>query len=361
VNLEEISNIRLSRQQITGKKFQTPTEVVGWMGAMQAQDYTMAKWAVGVRLINKTEKDIESSIDRGEIIRAHLMRPTWHFVTAEDYLWMLELTAPQIRTSMKARQVHLELNQVVIKQSNDLLVKAMRGGKHLTREEIAREYKNAKIKTSDNRLAHLLIYAELDGVVCSGKTVKGKPTYALLQDRIHHKKVYPREESLYMLARKYFTSHGPATLKDFTWWSGLTVKDAKQGLDSVKKEFNHEEIESETYWFSDQISNVAIKTNTVCLLPAYDEFLIGYKDRSASLTTVYNKNTISSNGIFRPLLVINGQVSGVWRRLTRKDYIELEISTFLPVKKEKSKQIKEVSGLVAKFFQKESEVTFLNE
>lgn len=360
MNLAEISNIRLSGQQITAKKFQTPPEVVGWMGAMQAQDYTMAKLAVGMRLINQTEKDIESSIDCGEIIRAHLMRPTWHFVAAEDYYWMLELTSPQIRTSMKARQVELELNQVVIKKSSEILLKALEGGKHLTREEIAAEYTKAEIKTSDNRLSHLLVCAELDGIVCSGMTVKGKPTYSLIQHRIRHKKVYQREEALYMISRKYFTSHGPATLKDFKWWSGLTAKDATKGLDSVKQEFNHEEIDSETYWFSDHAFSIALSTNPVYLLPAFDEFLIGYRNRSASLSTVYNKETISSNGIFRPVLVINGQVSGIWRKLTMKDHIKLEISTFVPVKKENSKQIKEAAGFVGDFFQRESEVTFLN-
>ncbi len=160
MNLTDIAKIRLISQQIAETKFKTVKDIVDWMGAMQAQDYAVAKWAIGVRLPNSTDQVIETAINNGEIIRTHLLRPTWHFVSADAIYWMLELTAPQIKASLKSRHKELELSETIFAKSNTIIEKALRGGKHLTREELMAELGKGKIATDDNRASHLLLRAE---------------------------------------------------------------------------------------------------------------------------------------------------------------------------------------------------------
>jgi hypothetical protein len=330
MTLNELSNIRLCNQKVVGTEFKTAKEVVGWTGAMQAQDYPMAKLAVGARMLNATDEKIESAFNNGEIIRTHIMRPTWHFVSSEDIYWMLELTAQKIKSSLKSRHKELGLTQALLTQSNSIIEKALQKGIFLTREELASEFHKVKINVAENRLSHLLLCAELDGITCSGPLKGKKQTYALLQDRVPYTKRLTRDESLTELAKRYFTSHGPATLQDFTWWSGLSATEAKLGLESVKPLLISETIDSEKYWLAQSSLKHASHNTSVYLLPAFDEFLISYKDRSASLSLTDNKKAVSDNGIFRPVIVANGQVSGLWKRTVMKDSVRVETSFFHP-------------------------------
>lgn len=328
MDLIDISNIRLFSQQIAHPKFSAVKDIVGWMGAMQAQDYNMVKWAVGVRLLNTTGQTIETAISNGEVIRTHLLRPTWHLVSADDISWMLGLTAPRIRNSLKSRHCELELSETIFSKSNDIIVKALEGGEHLTRQELIVEFEKAGILTIDNRVSHLLLRAELDGIVCSGTSRGGKQTYALLEKRVPKTKSLTKVESLAKLARKYFTSHYPATIQDFIWWSGLSVGDAKQALEAIKSDFSSETIASKPYWFPNSLLIRRTDQESVYLLPAYDEFLISYKDRSALLPFRSQNKTVSNNGIFRPIIVVNGQVAGIWKRAKKKDKVIVETEMF---------------------------------
>ena len=332
MTLPDISNCRLVSQKIVTTEFSSAKDVVGWMGAMQAQDFAMAKWAVGLRLLNPANSTIETALNKGEIIRTHVMRPTWHFVVAEDVYWLLDLTASKIKMAMKARDKELELTEAIFNKSNNILEGILSKGVHLGREELAIAFNNAGISTDNNRLSHLLVRAELEGIVCSGSVNGNKQAYALLSDRVPLKKILSRDESLAELAKRYFTSHGPATLQDFIWWSGLSVTEARLGFESVKSGFISETVGSVNYWFKDSISNILNDTNSVYLLPAFDEFLISYRDRSASLSLIHHKKAVSDNGIFRPLIVQNGQVTGLWRRTIKKDEVMIETSSFLPGK-----------------------------
>jgi hypothetical protein len=324
----DISNLRLINQKIAGSECKTPKEVVSWMGAMQAQEYSMAKWAIGARLPGSTEKAIESAIDKGEIIRTHLLRPTWHFVASDDIYWLLDLTAPQIRSAMKSNDKRLELDETVFRKSNEILEKALEGGNHLTREELMNLLKSGGINTSVNRSSHLLMHAELDGILCSGITKNNKQTYASLPERVPEKTILNHDEALAKLARMYFRSHGPATLKDFTWWSGLPAGRARLALEMVKSEFVAETIISETYWFSAFNPEANQNKEKVSFLPAFDEFIISYKDRTSVLHSDNHKKAVSSNGIFRPVLVVNGKVEGIWRRTINKAKVVVETGFF---------------------------------
>ena len=356
MNLHEIALIRLHSQQITKQKFTKAQDLVGWMGAMQAQDPAMVKWAIGVRLPQTTEQAVEAAINNGEIIRTHLLRPTWHIVSAEDIYWMLELTAPQIKTSMKSRHRELGLTEAVIAQTNTIIEKALQGGKHLPRETLIAEFQKAGIKTGDNRASHLFARAELDGLVCSGALKGGKHTFALLEEWVPNKKLLTREEALATLANKYFTSHCPATLQDFVWWSGLSVSDAKLALGAVQTDFVSEIVEDQTYWLPRNFSPPAAKGKQVYLLPAFDEFIISYKDRSASLPSENHRKTVSNNGIFWPILVVNGQVKGKWKRTIKKDKVVVEIMPFEPLRETTKDFIEDASRRYGNFLEKEYEL-----
>lgn len=348
MTVNEISNCRISNQKIVGSAFKTAKELVGWMGAMQAQDFSMAKLAIGIRVLNSTEEKIESAFNNAEILRTHVLRPTWHFIPAEDIYWMLDLTARRIKSSMTSRLKQLELTPELITKSNSIIETVFSKTKFLTREELATEFNNANINVADNRLSHLLFQAELEGIVCSGPIKAKKQTYALLYDRVPNKKIITRDEALAELAKRYFTSHCPATLKDFIWWSGLSAIEAGQALELIKPTLISETINSEKYWMTSSFSEC--KNNTsVHFLPAFDEFLISYRDRSASLSLTDNKKAVSDNGIFRPVIVLNGQVIGLWKRTLKKDKIMIETGFFQKQDKG-TKVLVEISALFLNHF-----------
>ncbi|MEO5593786.1 MAG: winged helix DNA-binding domain-containing protein [Chitinophagaceae bacterium] len=328
MKLSEIAAARLSSQQIASAKFKKVKDLVAYMGALQSQDYAMSKWAIGLRLPGSTETQIEKALDKGEIIRTHVLRPTWHIIAATDIYWMLALSADKIKALMKTMDKQLGLTEKIFIKSNILIEKAMRDCNHLTREELTDVLQKAKIPTQGNRLAHLLERAELDGIACSGKMNGNKKTYALLSERVPNKKEFSKEESLALLAKKYFTAHGPATVEDFSWWSGLTLTKARLGLEMVKSNFIAEKINEQTYWFSNDLHLPVKHTPSVHLLPAYDEFIISYKDRTAALDAEYHKKVLTVNGIFNPAIILNGRVAGLWKRSFQNGGVHIETVFF---------------------------------
>lgn len=358
MNHTDIANIRLTSQQITGTKLKSPKDIVQWMGAMQAQDYTMAKWAIGIRLPGSTDIAIEDSLNKGEILRTHLLRPTWHLVSADDIFWILDLTAPHIKSSIKSRQKELELTDAILLKSNAIIVKALTDKTHLTREDLLNELSDAKIQTNNNRAYHILLWAELEGLICSGSKTGNTQTYSLLECYGPKNKPLQREEALAKLANRYFTSHCPATLQDFAWWSGLSVTDARRGLEMNMSVLLSEFIDSQTYWFPDSFIIPRRNDKSVFLLPAYDEFIISYKNRDATFNTENRKNSISSNGVFKPVIVIDGQVTGIWKRHINKDQVLLETALFRLHNKSELRSIDKASESLSHFLGKKIAVEF---
>ena len=328
MNLYDIAHLRLVNQQITKPKFNTENEVVSWLGAVQAQDYNMSKWAVGVRLPDSTEKTVESAIESGEIIRTHVLRPTWHLVSSADVHWMLELSAPQIKSLSASRDKELGLTETVFTRSNSIIEKALRDNQHLTREEMVKLLATAGFTNDNNRVSHLLMRAEIEGIIGSGSTKAGKQTYALLHERVPKTKSLKRDEAAAELARRYFTSHGPATLPDFVWWSGLPVKACRQAVEDIKTSFVSETIGGQTLWFAPLVAKPKVARDRLFLLAAYDEFIISYKNRTASLPFENHIRAVLINGIFRPVVVQNGQVIGIWKRTVKNDKVILETEYF---------------------------------
>jgi hypothetical protein len=353
---DKISSLRSFNQKITGSKFKTVKEVVSWLGAIQAQDYNMAKWALGIRLQNSTETVINNEIDSGNIIRTHLLRPTWHFVSSEDIYWIQELTAPQIKSSLKFRDKQLGLTDTIFGKCNKLFEKTLRDGNHKTREELIQELINAKIEVDNNRASHIFLRAEIDGIICSGKQKDGKPTYAILAEWVPIKKRTYIDEDLKELALRYFTSRGPATIQDFTWWSGLSSSKSKLALDLNKSNLIFETIENKTYWFVDSYDMPKQVNREIYLLPAFDEFLISYRDRTASLLSIDEKRTISDNGIFYPAILKGGQIIGTWKRNIKNNHIILKLNLIKTYNTNPGKTYSKPTSRYSKFYNMEAEI-----
>lgn len=345
--------MRLYCHQLLAPAFERPSDVTSWMGAMQAQDYQMVKWALGVRLPGATAQSIEADFAQGHILRTHLMRPTWHLVSSTDIYWILELTAPNIHTSMKTRHKELELTAPIIAKSNKLISKALELKGTLSREALVTMLNQAKIRTTDNRASHLLLCAELAGIICSGPYSEKVPTYSLLEERVPHHAPIRKEEALYRLAKAYFTSHCPATLQDFTWWSGLPAKDAKAALESIKEGFRVQTIQSQDYWLPANFQLPEMPGKTVHLLPAFDEYLISYKDRSTIIRHENHKKAVSNNGIFWPIIVVDGQVTGTWKRTIKKHLVEITTTLFRKHSQQELKTIRQKAMAYAAFLQKD--------
>ncbi len=301
------------------------------MGAMQAQDYAMAQIAVGKRINDITVEKVDSAMNTGEILRTHILRPTWHLVSSDDIYWMLQLTAPHIKNAAKSRHRELELNEKSLSKIYSLLEKALIDNNHLTRTELYSIFHEMKISTENNRGAHILMSAELEGILCSGKVIDGKQTFALLEERVSKPAPISREEALEKLARIYFESRWPATLRDFVWWSGLPVRDARKAIEMIGNDFIAEKIDEEIYMIPHSLPDLSQITNSVFLLPAFDEFLIAYTNRKAIIEN--DKMVVSKNGMFWPTVVVNGQVAGLWKRVIKKDKVNVTVDLFKPLKK----------------------------
>ncbi len=359
MHINEISNLRLINQQVLYSNMKSANDIVKKLCALQAQDYNMVKWALGVRAPGSTNEIIETSIDRGEIIRTHLLRPTWHIVSSEDIYWLLELTAPQIKTTLKSRQKELEITEYVVKKSKKIIEKELIDGHHLTRHELAGKLEESKIRTDNNRASHIFLMAELDGLICSGRIKGKKQTYALLEERVSSKKLFSREEALTELAGRYFITRGPATLQDFAWWSGLSISDSRNAIEMIKTDFISEKFNSSLFWFKDPLIFPKHKNDEIFLLPAFDEFIISYKDRSAALPKENNSKAVSNNGIFRPIIIYEGRVIGIWKLSRKNDKIIVEVQLFKLINNTIKKMIEKSSKKIGNFLGQNIVITYL--
>ena len=335
----DIAHQRLHNQHISGTPFEKPEEVVRWLGAVQAQDYLAAQWALGLRLHGFIDADIDQAFAAGTILRTHVMRPTWHFVLPEDIRWMLELTAPRVKKLMAYYDRSLEVDNKLIAHSNTVLAKALEGGKQLTRSQLVPILSQAGIDTTNlQRFGNMMMHAELDAVICSGARRGKQFTYALLDERAPQAKMLNRDEALAELAKRYFTSHGPATVKDFVWWSGLTVADANAGLELVGSQLLHEKVDNQTYWFADSASPA--RSKDAYLLPCYDEYTVAYADRSA-LFDKQHKSKLDSraNVLFNYAIVVDSQVVGTWKRRFSKGLVAIALNPFIPLNAEQSEAV----------------------
>jgi hypothetical protein len=314
-----IADQRWANQRLTKPTLERAVDVVSLLGAVQAQDYGGAKWGLAQRMRDATDAGIENEIVAGTIVRTHILRPTWHFVAAADIHWMLALSAPRVHAANAYYYRTLELDAAVFSKSRKILMKTLQGGKQLTRVELGTALHKAGIPMKDpRRLNASMMWAELDGVVCSGARRGKQFTYGLLEELVPRAKVLERDEALAELARRYFLTRGPATADDFSWWSGLTKSESRRAAEAVASELEHEIIDGRSYWFPAPTRQTKRRRPLAHLLPNYDEYFIGLKDRSA-FSTRLGKARIEArmDALWGHVLTINGQIVGGWNRAFR--------------------------------------------
>ncbi|MFN2567729.1 MAG: winged helix DNA-binding domain-containing protein [Gemmatimonadaceae bacterium] len=326
----DIARRRLVNQHLASPTIAVPAEVVRRLGAIQAQDYAGAKWAVGLRTRGAVDADVEQAVTDGSIIRTHVLRPTWHFVGPADIRWMLALTAPRVSAAMTHYNRKLELDAAVFRRSNAALTRALRGGNQLTRAELAAALRRARVNAEGSqRLGHLMLQAELDGVVCSGARRGKQFTYALLEERVPPAAVLDRDEALLELTTRYFATRTPATANDFAWWSGLTVADAAKGIQLAGPALEREVIEGQTYWSDPSLRSRTTPSPAAHLLPNYDEYFIGFKDRGAIAQRLKSAELVTGgDALTTHVIVVDGQLVGRWKRTLEKKRVVIE-SSFL--------------------------------
>lgn len=337
----DIVRHRLHNQFLSWTNLTEPEEVVHRLGAVQSQDYAGGKWALGLRMVTATDADMDHAFAAGKILRTHVMRPTWHFVAPQDIRWLLALTAARVHAVNAFMYRQLELDRATIKKSYKVLEKALQGGKQLTRAELGTAFAQAGIPEPQGmRLGYLMMSAELDAILCSGARRGKQFTYALLEERAPPVRELAREEALAELTRRYFATRGPATLQDFTWWSGLTMADARAGIQSLAPQFGSEEIEGNTYWFDLSSSPATRKSPQAHLLPNYDEYFIGFRDRSAigRLVSPFHveENSVALNA---HILLVDGYIVGGWRRTVKKDSVSIEATRVTDLSKSQERAI----------------------
>jgi hypothetical protein len=319
-------NLRLS-----GDLFDRPEDVVRWLGAAQSQDYAPATWSVAQRTHGADEAAVAQAFADGTILRTHVLRPTWHFVLPADLRWMLELTAPRVHALCAYYFRRQGLDSALLDKCDALLAAALRGGNRLTRKEVAALLERVGIAAVGVRLGHILMNAELNGVICSGPLSGKQHTYALLEERAPEARSLSRDEALAELTLRYFTSHGPATVKDFTWWSSLTTADIARGLDLVGSRLDQAVIDGVTYRFADPAPQRRPPSPRVHLLQTYDEYVVGYTEsRYVFDVSGAARTAAPDRTVFNSLVVLDGQVAGRWKRTVRKDAVIIETALYAP-------------------------------
>ena len=337
--------VRLLSQQLVSPQHASPKDVVAHMGAMQAQDYRMMRWAVMMRMKKPSAEAFRQAYDAGEIIRLHLLRGTWQLVSADDYGWMLQLFAEKservIRGWMKSNKVFIDddelysIREILVDTCERKLLKDhdVLGYGSATKEDFAKALSERGIEVDAHRLSYHIRLAELSGTLCSGCLTPMQATYALVEKKIKPvARDMERDEMLMRLARKYFQSHSPATFEDYVWWSGLTTSECRKGMELLGTELRMEKWMGYEFYIHESCRTRGFRKGTSLLLPPFDEYLIGYKSRELSLSPSHTHHAHTNNGIFFPIIAHDGIICGNWTPWEKN----LKTSFFLPLEEELS-------------------------
>ena len=344
MNRKEIIQLRLHNQGLSVNSFDKPGEVVAHFGAMQAQDYSMALWAVGLRMKDPDRSAIENLINSGEIIRTHILRPTWHLVHQKDIRWMLELSAPNLKKATQYVDKKEGLTDELFLKAWKIIEQKFEEDDHLTKEDIMACLSNGNITVGNLLVTQIIIRAELEMLLCNGEK---KGTYALFEQRIPITDQILKSEAITKLTQLYFKSRGPATLKDFAWLSGLSMSDSKIGIAELDKRLSFFRFNDLKYYHF-EIENTIPPKNTFALLPCYDEYTVSYSEgRDIALPADLDSSKIG-NGIFKPIILSGNEIVGTWRKTRKIPYVEIQ--TFLTNQEILTVNVKKNIEKINKFF-----------
>jgi hypothetical protein len=360
LTVSEITSRRLLAQRLTGEPCASPVEALRWLGAVQSQDYAGAKWALGQRSRGTKDVELDRLFDQGTILRTHVLRPTWHFVLPEDTRWLLKLTSPRVRLGVAGRHRQLEIDARVIERSETAFATALAGGRYLTRPELGEVLATAGVFPEGQRLPHLIMAAELDGLITSGPR-RGKAfTYALLDERVPAMRQLDRSEALLELTRRFFRSRGPAQVQDFVWWSGLIAADARTGIAAAGPALDHVVLEGKEYWLDAEAGLPPLADSSAHLLSNFDEYTVAYRDRAAlHADGPFDPTLFSFGSILSNVVTVGGLVRGAWRRTPASRGLRIEIRILDRMEVAERGAVEQAGQKLGRFLQKPVQLVWL--
>jgi hypothetical protein len=327
VEVGDVLDMRLVSQGLAGTGFACPESVVHWLTAVQSQDFSAAKWALGRRVPGSRHADIQSAFDEGRLLRTHILRPTWHFVAPSDIRWMQRLTSPHVKRISASYLRKLGLDGDLVGRATKVLTRAIQDGGALTKSAIHDALAEHGFELDLFRLGFIIMEAELDALICSGPMQGKQHTYTLLNDRVSNETELTGDEALAELSRRFFESHGPATDREYARWSGLTLTNARRGLEMAKESLTPVEIEGIVHWHGANTPVSGELPNGAYLLHEYDEcyltyLTLGFADLPHDRSAAEWEDTF-----FRPI-IINGMRAGTWRRSIARKQVKIEVNLF---------------------------------
>ena len=335
--LRDVARARLRAQRLVGRPLDAPADVVRWMGAVQSQERAISRWSVAQRMADPDPDTVDRALAEGSIVRTHVLRPTWHYVAADDLRWMVELTAPRVHQLNKHYYGEVGIDEALVRRSRRALEGALRDGGALTRAELAERLRRARVGADVRQLGYLLMRAELDLLICGGPPRGKHHSYALVDARAPHARALPRDQALAELATRYFQSHGPATLKDFTWWSSLTMADARRAVEAARLE--RVTVRERDYWSAGEPPPARPRAPSAHLIQGYDESVVAYRDSRDVYggPTSLASFTAGPRGFLHSALV-GERMAGLWRASasTRRLGIEMRLVTKLSARERKA-------------------------
>lgn len=357
MDAQDIMDRRLLNQRISSKG-PDPETVLKGLGAVQAQDYSAALWAIGLRCRAVTKSDVEAAVASRKLTRTWLMRGTLHFAASSDIAWMLKLFSPRLVRTAEARDRHLGLSDEVVRKTRSLFRKALRGGRQLTRSQVYQAMQKGGVPASNNLGYHMLYRAAWDGLICFGPQAGREPTFVLAEEWLPKSPPLSREEALEEMVVRYYGSHGPATVRDCAWWSGLKASDVRLGIERAST-LREEVVDGKSYHLPKGPAASGGERRSAYLLPAFDEYIVAYEDRAAILGSEEtqkwiggaNMVVVHSNGVFLPTLVVDGAVAGVWKRASTRAGLTVTLTPFRNLGAEQMAEVREQVRDYGTFFE----------
>jgi len=345
--VREIARLRLRNQRLVGASAADPSAVVGWFGAMQAQEHAIAKWSIGQRAPGLDEAAVQRALDDGAILRTHALRPTWHFIAAADLRWIQALTGPRVHAFNGYYNRQHGLDDALAARASAVFSEALRGGHYRTRAELGELLIEAGLPpATGNKLAYVVMRAELDGLIASGPRRGKQHTYALVSERAPTQTVLEGDAALAELTRRYFASHGPATVKDFAWWSSLTLTQVRHGIALLGGELETVDVDGLRYLWSPATVDAAGATPAAQVLQAYDEYVIAYTESRAVANAAGLPLNPGDENTTVHAVIVDGQLVALWRRHTRDAAIIATVRLLRPLT---TRQRREIDAAFARY------------
>ena len=323
----DIARWRLRSQHLVAPFAGSSSEAVGWLLAVQAENPGQAIWAVASRTRDPGGTNLASLLDDGDVLRTHVLRPTWHFVRAEDIGWLLELTGPRVQrvTGQQLRTAH-GLDERAIEHAVAAVTQALASRGELTRVQLADELRERGVRGIPQMLMILLAHVELVGLICSGRLVDGEHSYALMADRVAASRRLGRAEALAELAVRYFTGHGPATERDLAYWATLTLTDVRAGLDQVRDRLDSFEHDGRTFWHVPAEPPAGPQQPAGHLLQILDETYRGYQDSRWVLDAA--GDVPRTRETTAGMALVDAQIVAAMRRTIANDHVQFDLRPY---------------------------------